>query len=60
MAIFLGCFGMLFIVLGISAGMGALTMVALGAFGVHVSFWVAWAVYIILSSIFSAVLRKSD
>jgi hypothetical protein len=54
----LGCFGVLIFVLGISAGMGALTMVALGAFGFHVSFWAAWAIYVVLSVIFQSVTYK--
>jgi hypothetical protein len=60
MGALLGCFGILIFYLGVSAGMGALTMVALGAFGVHVSFWVAWAIYIVICAIFNAASSTKD
>jgi hypothetical protein len=53
----LGCLGITALVFAISAGMGALTMIALGAFGVHVSFWIAWAIYIVLSAIFRGATK---
>lgn len=37
---------------GISAGMGFLTMIVLGAVGVHWSFWTCWAVWILVSCVF--------
>lgn len=54
---FFGCIGLIVVILAISAGMGALTMVALGAFGIHISFWAAWAVYIVLSAIFRGATK---
>jgi hypothetical protein len=53
----LGCAFIVLIVLAVSAGMAGLTMVALGAVGVHVSFWVAWAIYIVLSAIFRGATK---
>jgi hypothetical protein len=47
--------GFVALILGISAFMGWITLLVFGFFGVHLSFWAAWVIYIFLSSIFGRV-----
>jgi hypothetical protein len=58
LAVFGFALGIVILILAISAGFGALTMVALSIFGIHTAFWKAWALYIVLSAIFQVVTSK--
>jgi hypothetical protein len=51
--------GMLLIVLilglAISAGFGWLTMIVLAALGIHLSFWICWGIWVLLSTLLKVV-----
>jgi hypothetical protein len=50
-----GCIVVLVILamcLAISAGFGWLTMAVLAAFGIHLSFWICWGIWALLSTLF--------
>lgn len=50
-----GCFMILtviFIGIAVSAGFGWLTMTVLAALGIHLSFWICWGIWILLSALF--------